>query len=147
MTETSEEKQLHAHCQRSLPNKFKNIRFEGKLNQPAFFLNDKKSDDSRLAIVDIAIYDDEWDPKIVIEIEPDANPKTFFGILSALTIYSMNSSHGKHIDLYYVLLNAKQHFKAQQLLDAFVSLVNTEKIRIEILTKKEFIEKFNIQTT
>lgn len=59
----------------------------------------------------------------------------------------MNSSHGKYIDLYYVLLNAKQHFKAQQLLDAFVSLVNTEKIRIEILTKKEFIEKFNIQIT
>jgi len=27
---------------------------------------------------DITIYDDEWDPKIVIEIEPDANPKAFF---------------------------------------------------------------------
>ena len=79
MAKTSEEKQLHAYCQRSLPNKFKNIRFEGdKQNQPVFFLNDKKSNDLRLAIVDITIYDDEWDPKIVIEIEPDANPKAFF---------------------------------------------------------------------
>jgi len=143
MAKISEEKQLHAYCQRSLPNKFKNIRFEGdKQNQPVFFLNDKKSNDLRLAIVDITIYDDEWDPKIVIEIEPDANPKAFFGILSALTIYSMDSSHGKHLELYYVLLNAKQHSKAQLLLDAFLSIVNTEKIKIEILTKNEFIEKF-----